>query len=67
MKSFGFTERQYIKFKEWNNIHKCELKNYSGAIGGRLTYSFTPTGLGLVTKVKCACGEFIDLTGYESW
>ena len=39
----------------------------AGACGGALTFSFTPTGLGLVTKVKCACGEEANLTTYEDW
>ena len=38
-----------------------------GAIGGRMTYSFTPTTLGTVTKVKCSCGEERDLTDYDGW
>lgn len=40
---------------------------YYGAIGGALTYSFTPTTLGVVIKVKCACGKEIDVTDYEGW
>lgn len=41
---------------------------YYGAIGGGLTYSFTPTALGTVVKVKEAItGEEIDLTDYDEW
>lgn len=36
-----------------------------GAIGGRFTYSFTPTSLGQVTKIKCACGEVKDVSEYD--
>lgn len=49
---------------------KCPFANphRQGAIGGRLTYSFTPTSLGVVAKVQCACGQGdIDLSDYESW
>ena len=42
-------------------------KNQEGAIGGRLTYKFTPTRLGLVIKMACACGEETDLTDYKEW
>lgn len=35
----------------------------TGAIGGRLTYSFTPTSIGTIATVKCACGYEIDCTG----
>ncbi len=27
------------------------------------TYSFTPTSIGIVVTVKCACGSEIDVTG----
>lgn len=44
-----------------------QVSNPIGAIGGRLTYCFTPTGLGMITEVKCACGEEINVTEYEGW
>ena len=41
---------------------------YGGAIGGALTYEFTPTGLGVVTKVRFSgYDEVLDLTEYDSW
>lgn len=41
---------------------------YGGAIGGSLTFSFTPTGLGVVVKVTDAhTSETIDLSDYEDW
>ena len=36
-----------------------------GAVGGRLTYEFTPTSLGVIAQVKCACGKHVDVTDYE--
>ena len=38
-----------------------------GAIGGRTTYSFTPTGIGVAVSVSCACGVKKNITDYESW
>jgi hypothetical protein len=38
-----------------------------GAIGGRLTYSFTPTTIGMTVSVKCACGAESNITDYGSW
>jgi hypothetical protein len=72
---FGLDEQQQQKFAEWNRNHKKECKFFQnedgieqcGAIGGRLTYSFTPTGLGVITKIQCACGAEIDLTDVEDW
>lgn len=41
---------------------------YGGAAGGSLTYSFTPTSLGVSVKVHNAhTGESIDLSDYWNW
>ncbi len=62
---FSLDKAQAAKMTEWANKHK---KVYTGAIGGRYTYSFTPTSIGLVVKVKDAItGEEIDLTDYDMW
>jgi len=39
---------------------------YFGAIGGDLTYKFTPTGLGTILVVQ-SCGQELNLTDYASW
>lgn len=39
---------------------------YEGAIGGGLTYCFTPTSLGIVLVVKYGDQE-LNLTDYDSW
>jgi hypothetical protein len=58
-------------FNEWLEEHDktCPFKRpeNQGAIGGRLTYCFTPTSLGVATSVKCACGEEVNVTDYGSW
>ena len=61
----GMDEDQRKMLDKWNEEHDCKLKEYSGAIGGRLTYSVTPTSLGTVLIVSCCCGEEIDLTDYN--
>ena len=66
-------EQTTKKLWAWLKQHDCKLpKNPNGsfrvgAIDGRFTYSFTPTSLGVVIKVKCACGQEIDVTPYEDW
>lgn len=56
------------KFVEWDTNHECKHKELVvGAIGGRLTFLFTPTGLGCINIVKCLCGEEINLTKSEDW
>lgn len=54
-----------ILLKENGGMGKCP---YGGAIGGSLTYSFTPTSLGTVVQVKHGLsGETLDLSDYENW
>lgn len=41
---------------------------YTGAIGGAASYSFTPTSLGVITKVSYYNDRFeLDLTDFGSW
>ena len=41
---------------------------YYGSCGGELTYSFTPTSLGVVVVVRNGVtGESINLTDYDNW
>lgn len=41
---------------------------YYGAIGGALTYSFTPTSIGTVEKVfHSGTKQELDVTDYDSW
>lgn len=65
---FDLTDEQREKLNEWLGDRK---KQYTGAIGGALTYEFTPTTIGLVTKVTWMRGskneDTIDLTDYDIW
>jgi hypothetical protein len=76
MRQFILTDEQERKIKEWDNPetgHVCSLKRengngkYAGAIGGHLSYSFTPTSIGEIVTVKCACGAELDVTDYDSF
>ena len=60
---FEIAKNELEKLSEWK--HDCKI--YTGAISGRITYCFTNTSLGQIIKVKCACGEEIDLTDYNDW
>jgi hypothetical protein len=66
--SFELTKEQVEKYKKWNEEHKkvCKL-NERSTIGGRLTFQFTPTGLGVIESVQCACGEKLELTDINDW
>ena len=64
-RTFELTEEQELKYLKWS---MARPKKNSGAIGGRYTFSFTPTSLGVIIKVIDDFNkEFIDLTEYESW
>ncbi len=65
---FGSELKSYL---EWDREHKKVCKLYNNetqpAIGGRLTFSFTPTSLGPAVSVECACGEKHNCTDYDFW
>lgn len=69
---FKLDPDEVARYKAWETEH---IKNNHGgdhpdgmtAIGGAITFTFTPTGLGVIKHVKCACGESICLTNFENW
>lgn len=63
---FNIDEDESKKLEEWMSTK--DFSKYSGAIGGRFTYSFTPTTLGTVITVTDNLDKNeIDLTSYEYW
>ena len=64
---FELTDEQAAQIDEWRREHECPYKYHQGAIGGRITYVFTPTGLGVAAGAKCACGSEINVTNYDEW
>lgn len=70
--NFGLSQQECDKVKLWFydlNIHpKCQDTEGKTAIGGALTYKFTPTNIGTITQVVCGvCKNYIDLTDYDNW
>ena len=48
--------------QEWKDTHFKEKHrdrnlNWAEAIGGRFTYTFIPTSIGVIGEVTCSCGE----------
>jgi len=73
---FNTTKEQDQEIHLWKKEHSCDVRTdnygmqgeiYVGAIGGALTYEFTPTGLGTVEIVKCVCGQTLNLTDTGKW
>lgn len=63
--TFIIDDDQLKKLDEWM---RSKPKKYTGAIGGRFTYSFHPTSLGVVVKVMDEVDrDEIDLSDYEGW
>lgn len=58
--SFEIGSDQFKKLMEWKESLP-ELKD-TATTGGAYTYTFTPTGLGLLIEVKRVDGHKIDLT-----
>lgn len=58
---FNISRQEHEAITEWVKQHNLTKHVseyvYRGAIGGGLTYIFAPTGIGMVGKVKCSCGE----------
>jgi hypothetical protein len=65
---FEIPDEDADKSRIWRQEHKkvCELRDV-GAIGGKYTWLFTPTSLGCIIILKCACGEELDLSHSENW
>lgn len=75
---FGMDDEESRRYRRWYDEHHktCVYINYelahergggSAAIGGCITFQFTPTGIGTVCSVRCACGVKIDCTDYDNW
>jgi len=69
---FKLDKSQEEKLKVWMESLPQEVIGdpdaYTGAIGGRYTYKFTPTGLGVIVVVKdFITKKEINLTDFENW
>ena len=62
-------QREVVRDPGWEYKTSWELGHpYTGAIGGGITYCFTPTSLGVSVVVKDQVTKLeIDLTEYEHW
>ena len=76
MNMFTIDDKQAKLIEEFMSTHKCKLRTsehggddeiYVGAIGGATTYSFTPTSMGMIVEVSCACGAKKNVTDFDEW
>ncbi len=65
---FRLTWRELEMAQRFTKRHvERHRKQKQAAIGGRFTYSFTPTGLGEIAAIHCACGKKKTLTDFSEW
>ena len=65
--NFVMTAVEYARYKAFCKDHSGCCKNM-GAIGGGISVSFMPTGLGNCIKCECAsCGTSVDITDISCW
>jgi len=68
---FEISIEEVALFRDWRKKHDKTCPHAYGeglgVIGGRFTYCFTPTGLGNVTVIQCACGEEVNVTNVDDW
>lgn len=68
---FQLNRKEQAKLNRKLKIHdkKCKFSNLEnqGAIGGRLTYCFSPTSLGILAEVKCICGTIFSIADTSDW
>ncbi len=71
--SFTISDEKWNEIMKWQKEHVAEKHSYidkngekqpkiAGAIGGRFSYTFVPTSIGIFAKCKCTCGEELDIT-----
>jgi hypothetical protein len=70
---FELDADQEKAFQAWERANNEELaaqgtSTYTGALGGRFTFSFSHTSLGTVVKVRDDLTKTeLDLSDYENW
>lgn len=65
---FKLSENEIKDANEFEEKHFECARKCPTAIGGHITYKFTPTSLGTGVSVKCnLCGEEKNITDYDLW
>lgn len=57
---FALNRTEMSAVESWIEKHIEEKhggNTYAGAIGGRFSYVFVPTSLGVIGTIRCGCGE----------
>ena len=73
--TFSLSAEDQEKLAQWKEMIEPDIRALVGntnprygAAGGGYTYSFIPTGIGLIVKVtEYYTKKTLDLSDYESW
>lgn len=65
--SFKLNDVEHKRLTKW--LETKNLYKYEGTIGGRFTFHFTPTSVGMHITVSDAMEQkdTIDITDYDCW
>lgn len=64
---FKLSEKEATDAEEFRKLHR-HTNTKKGAIGGNISYKFTPTSIGNDISVRCSiCGEEKNITDYDCW
>lgn len=67
MINFDLNEKEEKAINEWI-IAQRKKKEKTTTIGGRFTFCFTPTGVGVgISIIDNLLGDKIDVTDYDCW
>ena len=72
-RSFEMTPVEYLRWQKFQEEHRdCQRRPDGlprfGAIGGGMSVTFAPTGLGNLVSVRCGhCGTTVDITDTDCW
>ncbi len=59
-RGFPITKSEEKAITKWKSEHEKNHNGGYGAIGGKYTYHFIPTSIGIVGTIKCSCGAEFD-------
>lgn len=65
---FKLSDQEALLAEAFEREHLACARANPTAIGGHITYKFTPTSIGIGVTVKCTiCGKEENITDYGNW
>ena len=67
MISFTLDEKEEKLYDIWWAKHKLVCPHMDKTNGPTISWTFIPLGFGTAKKIKCSCGDQINVTDSENW